>query len=119
MTSSNDVQRLFIQAVASRRILSQELGSKLWLKCVEAVKGGISTNSSLYYDVYAHVPLAVDETLDIDYGEDRTSWDNWVTKLNTTLNPLDLELSHMSDEATGKEMYALVCHLNPTHPPSD
>ena len=37
--SSNDVQRLFLQAILSRRILSQKLAAKIWEKCIDAVKG--------------------------------------------------------------------------------
>lgn len=60
-----------------------------------------------------HVPrsytwLAVDETLEIDYADDTNSWDAWVTKINSALNPLDLEFAHLFDEATGKDTYALV-----------
>ncbi|THH01244.1 hypothetical protein EW026_g1416 [Hermanssonia centrifuga] len=52
--------------------------------------------------------LLVNQTLDIEYNDDRTSWDDWVTKLNTSLNPLDLEFAHLFDETSGKDMYALV-----------
>lgn len=89
MVSSNDVQRLFLQAILSRRILSQKLAAQIWLKCVQAVQ-------------------AIDETLEVEYGEDRASWDAWVTKINTALNPLDLEFAHILDESTGKDMYAIV-----------
>ena len=37
--NSNDVQRLFMQAILSRRIVSQKLAAKLWEQCIEAVKG--------------------------------------------------------------------------------
>lgn len=39
MVSSADVQRLFLQAILSRRILSQKLAAKIWEKCIDAVKG--------------------------------------------------------------------------------
>jgi len=39
MVSSNDVQRLFLQAIFSRGFLSEKLAMTLWTKCVEAVKG--------------------------------------------------------------------------------
>lgn len=63
--------------------------------------------------------IAVDETLDIDYGEDRASWDAWVTKINKALNPLNLEFAHAPDEATGKDTYAIVRGHLPMHPPTD
>ncbi|KAI0797893.1 Nse1 non-SMC component of SMC5-6 complex-domain-containing protein [Abortiporus biennis] len=89
MVSSNDVQKLFLQAIISRRIVSQKLAVKLWEKSVDAVK-------------------AADETIEIHFGEDRNSWDEWITKINAALNPLDLELAHLHDQQTGKELYALV-----------
>ena len=39
MVSSDDVQRLFLQAVFSRRVLSADLAKALWKQSVEAVKG--------------------------------------------------------------------------------
>ncbi|KAI0636855.1 Nse1 non-SMC component of SMC5-6 complex-domain-containing protein [Trametes polyzona] len=89
MVSSADVQRLFLQAILSRRILSQKLAAKIWEKCIDAVK-------------------EVNETLDIEYRADRQSWDNFVTSVSDALSPLDLEFTHMHDEVTGKEMYAVV-----------
>ncbi|TBU50898.1 Nse1 non-SMC component of SMC5-6 complex-domain-containing protein [Dichomitus squalens] len=87
--SSNDVQRLFLQAILSRRILSQKLAAKIWEKCIDAVK-------------------AANDTLDIQYRADRNSWDNFVTSINDALNPLDLEFAHLHDEVTGQEVYAVV-----------
>ncbi|KAI8998532.1 Nse1 non-SMC component of SMC5-6 complex-domain-containing protein [Trametes punicea] len=89
MVSSADVQRLFLQAVLSRRILSQKLASKIWEKCIDAVK-------------------EANETLDIEYCDDRNSWDRFVASINEALNPLDLEFAHLHDEVSGKEMYAVV-----------
>src|SRR5712691_10729321 len=39
MVSSLDAQRLFLQSVISRRVLSVDLAKVLWKQCVEAVKG--------------------------------------------------------------------------------
>ncbi|KAL7283487.1 hypothetical protein ACG7TL_002920 [Trametes sanguinea] len=89
MISSSDVQRLFLQAILTRRILSQKLAAKIWEKCIEAVK-------------------EANETLQIDYRPDRASWDAFVASVNDALNPLDLEFAHLHDEVTGKEMYAVV-----------
>ena len=38
MVSSNDVQRLFLQGVFSRGILSFKHAQVLWEKCIEAIK---------------------------------------------------------------------------------
>ncbi|KAI0928564.1 hypothetical protein AcW1_005769 [Taiwanofungus camphoratus] len=89
MVSSNDVQRLFLQAVLSRRALSQKLALKIWEKCIDAVK-------------------AANDTLDIPFSNDRNSWDNFISKINDSLNPLNLELAQMHDEFTGKEICVLV-----------
>ncbi|OCH95004.1 hypothetical protein OBBRIDRAFT_746510 [Obba rivulosa] len=89
MVSSNDVQRLFLQSMLSRRMVSYNLALKLWEKCVEAVR-------------------AADETLDVPFEGSRDSWNSFVTRLNDTLDPLNLELAHSHDESTGKEMFALV-----------
>ncbi|EGN95424.1 hypothetical protein SERLA73DRAFT_60158 [Serpula lacrymans var. lacrymans S7.3] len=89
MVSSNDVQRLFLQAVFSRGVLSFKLAKILWEKCIDAVK-------------------AADDTVDIEYSGDRVDWDNFVASINVALDSLDLEFRHLSDEQTGKEVYALV-----------
>ncbi|KAH8106987.1 Nse1 non-SMC component of SMC5-6 complex-domain-containing protein [Cristinia sonorae] len=89
MVSSNDVQRLFLQAIFSRRIVTQKLAIKLWQKCVEAVQ-------------------AEDETLEIPFSDTQEAWDEWVTQINKSLNPLDLELAHMIDQGNGRVLYALV-----------
>ncbi|KAH9856996.1 Nse1 non-SMC component of SMC5-6 complex-domain-containing protein [Lenzites betulinus] len=89
MVSSADVQRLFLQAILSRRILSQKLAAKIWEKCIDAVK-------------------EANDTLEIAYRADRNSWDDFVTSVNEALNPLDLEFAHLHDEVSGKEMYAVV-----------
>ena len=52
-----------------------------------------------------------DPTIQVHYNPTRTAWDDFVSVLNETLNPLDLEIGHMRDEITGKEMLALVCLL--------
>ncbi|EPQ58234.1 hypothetical protein GLOTRDRAFT_35587 [Gloeophyllum trabeum ATCC 11539] len=88
MVSSNDVQRLFLQAVISRRVLSYKLAHTVWLKCIDAVKE----------TVQIPVPRA----------EDRAAWDAFVAKVNDSLNDLDLEFRHLHDEQNGREMYALV-----------
>ncbi|PCH38085.1 hypothetical protein WOLCODRAFT_52070, partial [Wolfiporia cocos MD-104 SS10] len=89
MVSSNDVQRLFIQSILSRRILSRPLALKIWEKCVHAV-------------------TAANDELDIQFSNDRNSWDNFVTRINEALNPLNLEFLQLNDELSGKEMCILV-----------
>jgi len=90
MVSSNDVQRLFLQAIFSRGVLSEKLAMILWTKCIEAVKA------------------AADDALDIPDDGGRAAWDDFVAKINASLDNLDLEFRHLHDELTGRAMYALV-----------
>ncbi|KAH0827088.1 Nse1 non-SMC component of SMC5-6 complex-domain-containing protein [Lanmaoa asiatica] len=87
--NSNDVQRLFLQAVFSRGILSVKHAQILWAKCIDAVK-------------------AAAPSLGIQFDDSRQAWDKFVSDINTALNPLDLEFRHLADEETGVEMYAVV-----------
>lgn len=89
MVASSDVQRLFLQAVFSRGILSYSHALVLWKKCVDAVK-------------------AANPVLDVRASERREEWDAFVNRINDALNPLDLEFRHVLDEEAGKEMYAVV-----------
>ncbi|KAF8136697.1 Nse1 non-SMC component of SMC5-6 complex-domain-containing protein [Boletus edulis] len=87
---SNNVQHLFLQAVFSRGILSFKHAQLLWKKCIDVVN-----------KVANRVPP-------IAFNEGRQAWDKFVTEINTSLNPLDLEFRHLMDEQTGIEMYAVV-----------
>ncbi|KAL4068033.1 Nse1 non-SMC component of SMC5-6 complex-domain-containing protein [Scleroderma yunnanense] len=89
MTSSNDIQRLFLQAVFSRGILSYKHALVLWAKCIDAVK-------------------AANPTLDVRASDKRREWDAFVGGINESLNCLDLEFRHVMDETLGVEMYAVV-----------
>ncbi|KAI9571235.1 Nse1 non-SMC component of SMC5-6 complex-domain-containing protein [Boletus coccyginus] len=86
---SNDVQRLFLQAVFSRGILSFKHAQVLWEKCIGAVE-------------------AADPSRDIAFDDSRKAWDKFVSNINTSLNSLDLEFRHLTDEQTGIEMYSVV-----------
>ncbi|KAG9318781.1 Nse1 non-SMC component of SMC5-6 complex-domain-containing protein [Chiua virens] len=87
--TSNDVQRLFLQAIFSRGILSFKHAQVLWARCIDTVK-------------------VANPTLAVRFDESRQAWDRFVTDINIALNPLDLEFRHLSDEQTGTEMYAVV-----------
>ncbi|KAF9500944.1 hypothetical protein BDN71DRAFT_1439849 [Pleurotus eryngii] len=89
MVSSGDVQRLFLQAALSRGVLSVKLAQAIWAKCVDAVK-------------------AADDSLAIAHSNQRAAWDEFVARVNTSIDNLDLEFRHLHDEHTGREMYALV-----------
>ncbi|KAK7014916.1 Non-structural maintenance of chromosomes element 1 [Favolaschia claudopus] len=87
--NAKDVQRLFLQAVLSRGVLSGKLAQALWAKAKDAV-------------------MAVDNNLDISHSGTREEWEAFVIKVNQALDPLDLEFRHLQEETTGREMYAIV-----------
>ncbi|KAF8212303.1 Nse1 non-SMC component of SMC5-6 complex-domain-containing protein [Mycena galopus ATCC 62051] len=87
--NAKDVQRLFLQAVVSRGVLSGKLAQTLWAKSKDAV-------------------MAADNSLDIPHSGTREEWDAFVAKVNQTLDPLDLEFRPMQEETSGREMYAIV-----------
>ncbi|KAF9005578.1 Nse1 non-SMC component of SMC5-6 complex-domain-containing protein [Cyathus striatus] len=87
--SSKDADRLFLQAILSRSVVTFDVAKALWEKAVEAVK-------------------ASNDAVDVSYSNDRDSWDEFIARINKSLDKLDLEFRHLHDESTGKEMYALV-----------
>ncbi|KAF9483921.1 hypothetical protein BDN70DRAFT_873327 [Pholiota conissans] len=89
MISPADVERLFLQAVLSRGVMSAKLAQLLWEKSIDAVN-------------------ASDGALKLQYRNDKQSWDEFVTKINHSLDNFELEFRALHDEITGKEMYALV-----------
>ncbi|KAK0459645.1 Nse1 non-SMC component of SMC5-6 complex-domain-containing protein [Desarmillaria tabescens] len=88
MVSADDVQRVFLQAVLSRGVLSENLAKILWARSVQVVK-------------------AVDENVNIQYTGSDASWDDFVAKVNKSLDALDLGFRLVQDEWTGKRMYVL------------
>ena len=83
----------------------------LRLKCIEAVKGDhclelLVLKQSDTPD--ANGTAAADDALDIPNDSSRAAWDEFVAKVNTSLDNLDLEFRHLHDELTGRAMYALV-----------
>ncbi|KAG6878709.1 hypothetical protein C0993_011524 [Termitomyces sp. T159_Od127] len=89
MVSSGDVQRVFLQAILSRAIVSEKLAQTLWAKSIDVVN-------------------AADPELRLSLPTGRGAWDEFVTKINQSLDGLDLEFRHLHDENSGTQMYALV-----------
>ncbi|KAJ7740672.1 Nse1 non-SMC component of SMC5-6 complex-domain-containing protein [Mycena maculata] len=87
--SVKDVQRLFLQAVLSRGVLSLKLAQTLWVKSKVAV-------------------MAADNNLEIAHAGTRDEWDAFVKRLNESLDNLDLEFKQFQEETTGRDMYAIV-----------
>ena len=107
MVSSLDVQRLFLQSAISRRVLSAELAKVIWKQCVEAVKGLVIVLSPPLSHSKAGNTTAADNNLQVNASL-ANDWGEFLASLNKSLDPLDLELSRIRNEVTGKEMYALV-----------
>ncbi|KAF8921416.1 Nse1 non-SMC component of SMC5-6 complex-domain-containing protein [Mucidula mucida] len=88
MASAGDVQRLFLQAVLSRGVISEKLARVLRKKCVAAVK-------------------AADSSLDIAYSDSDASWEAFIANVNKSLDALDISFKFAFDEVTGKKMCIL------------
>ncbi|KAF9647607.1 hypothetical protein BDM02DRAFT_3097856 [Thelephora ganbajun] len=88
MASADDVQRLFLQALVSRRVVTKSLARILLKKCVEAVK-------------------AAKEDLDIRIPDNDDSVNTFVINLNASLDKLDLEIVPFVDGLTGNQVYVL------------
>ncbi|KAG7452591.1 uncharacterized protein BT62DRAFT_1070341 [Guyanagaster necrorhizus] len=88
MVSADDVQRVFLQAVLSRGVLSENLAKILWARSVEVVK-------------------AADKDVNVQHTGSDASWDDFVAKVNKALDALDLGFRLVQDELTGKKMYVL------------
>jgi hypothetical protein len=106
MVSSDDVQRLFLQAIFSRGILTENLTQALWKRCIAAVKGNSFQPSKVAHVVDASI--AADDSVELAQPVGKADWDAFVVKINKLLDSLDLEFRHLLDESSGKEMYAVV-----------
>ncbi|KIY50938.1 hypothetical protein FISHEDRAFT_38594 [Fistulina hepatica ATCC 64428] len=90
MVSAKDMDRLFLQAVLSRGVVTAKLARILWGKCILAVN-----NAS--------------EDLDLPVNtDDKDAWDGFLIKVNASLNDLDFEFRHFHDQVIDKDVYALV-----------
>jgi hypothetical protein len=52
--------------------------------------------------------LAVDDSIDIEYTPSNEGWSDFLTRLNESMNSLDLEIVALHDESTGIAIHALV-----------
>ncbi|THH14339.1 hypothetical protein EW146_g5971 [Bondarzewia mesenterica] len=72
--------------------------------CIDAVKGELRLSPTRTPPQPAFfASLATDDSLNIS-----NVWDDFIVSVNNSINPLDLELAHLHDEVTGRQMYALV-----------
>jgi len=58
-----------------------------------------------------HWRSAANETLNIRFVNNTDAWNEFVGRVNRTLDKLDLEFRMLHDESTGREMYALVSQV--------
>ncbi|KAJ4488115.1 Nse1 non-SMC component of SMC5-6 complex-domain-containing protein [Lentinula aciculospora] len=109
MAQASDVQRLFLQAILSRGVLSESLAQVLWKKCVEAVKGVISLPlNPAHFHQLLRVQTAADENIEVPYSNTEEAWDEFIQGVNTSLNDLDFEFKSIQDEFDGKRLFAMV-----------
>jgi len=105
MASADDVQRLFLQAIVSRRVVTKALARVLLKKCVEAVKGPPSPSSRASG---ISSPAAANEDLDVQIPDNDDSLNTFVINLNVSLDKLDLDIVPFVDGFTGNQVYILV-----------
>ncbi|TRM61924.1 hypothetical protein BD626DRAFT_500928 [Schizophyllum amplum] len=79
MVSAGDSQRLFLQGVLSRGILSEKLARILYTKCVDTVN-------------------SAEEGLNLSYKDSREEWETVVKDVNNALNALDLQFVNMKGD---------------------
>jgi hypothetical protein len=89
MVSANDVDRLFLQAVLSRGLMSTKLARVLWQRSVSAVN-------------------ASNNALNLPQSNDDKSWIAFMDRINGSIDKLELQLQTIHDELSGNEMCALV-----------
>jgi hypothetical protein len=52
---------------------------------------------------------AADDSIEFPRARGKEEWDSFLVKVNKSIDSLDLEFRQLHDEASGREMYALVC----------
>ncbi|KAF8580892.1 hypothetical protein K439DRAFT_1355770 [Ramaria rubella] len=87
MVSVDDVSRVFLQSIMSRRVVSDKLARILWEKSVEAVRAADG---------------------DVEFSTDSKEFDPFMNSLNKRLEPLDLKLSLTVDEVVKKKMWVMI-----------
>ncbi|KAH8833826.1 hypothetical protein DL96DRAFT_1578514 [Flagelloscypha sp. PMI_526] len=88
MATPQDVPRLFLQAVLSRRVLSSDLARIIWRKSIETIQEASET--------------------DIDIPDNDKSWVEFLRDVNDSLNDLDLEFRQFRDEEEGRAWFGIV-----------
>ncbi|TRM57546.1 Nse1 non-SMC component of SMC5-6 complex-domain-containing protein [Schizophyllum amplum] len=89
MVSAGDSQRLFLQGVLSRGILSEKLARILYTKCVDTVN-------------------SAEEGLNLSYKDSREEWETVVKDVNNALNALDLQFVRQVEQTKGIPMWGIV-----------
>ncbi|KIO28157.1 hypothetical protein M407DRAFT_22636 [Tulasnella calospora MUT 4182] len=79
-----DIERLFLQAIMTRRIVSEKLAEELWRACVEAVR-----------KVQPNI-------------EAEQSWNEFFSNVKRLLDPLGLDIKGTTIEDTGHKAQVLV-----------
>lgn len=108
MVSANDVDRLFLQAVLSRGLMSTTLARVLWQKSVSAVNGSCFFFVSRHSFPVTPSGVASNNALNLPQSNDDESWIAFMDRINGSIDKLELQLRTIRDESSGKEMCALV-----------
>lgn len=107
--SESDVEKLFLQAVLSRGIVSTKLAKILWKKSREAVKG--SCSSVVVELAVPNLFSACNQTVNLPAirpEHEDTAFVDFAQRISTSLDKLDLEFRCGRDETSGVEMWAIV-----------
>jgi hypothetical protein len=110
--TSADVQRLFLQAMLSRRAVPGPLAKLIWKKCIEAVRG-MWIGLICLLIALSNNCLAANPSIEIRYSDQPAAWDAFVAALKQAITGLDLEFRTFTDEVNGTPVYALVLFLHP------
>ena len=108
MVSANDVDRLFLQAVLSRGLMSTKLARILWQKSVGAVNGSCFFLRVTTLFQLTLTNIASNNALNLPQSNDDQSWIAFMDRINGSIDGLELQLQTIHDESSGKEMCSLV-----------
>ncbi|KAF8628330.1 hypothetical protein AX15_003875 [Amanita polypyramis BW_CC] len=89
MVTPNDIQRLYLQSILSRGLVSEPLAKLLWKKCIAAVD-------------------RVDNALDLPDPDNADAWTSFLSKIIKSLDDLNLDFRRLVDESTGQPCYVIV-----------
>ena len=106
--SRRDVERLFLQAILSRGVVSEKVAQLLRKKCIDAVNGELYSAFFTVPSFYLHKSACSD--LELPYSGGADEWNSFVSRLKQSIDKLDFEFTCSIDEYSGRVLYAMVRH---------